>query len=82
LRIEKQGDDATGGITPSKRSPVSGSSTETTGALCLVTGVLPGPIIDALRPAVRGLTGAPMPQQSTIAWASIVPIAESRNPWT
>jgi formate hydrogenlyase subunit 3/multisubunit Na+/H+ antiporter MnhD subunit len=48
-------------------------------ALCLVAGILPGLIIDALGPAVRGLTGTSMPQQSTIAWASIVPIAESRS---
>ena len=33
LRTAKQGADVTGGITPSKRSPVSGSSAETMGAL-------------------------------------------------
>ena len=48
-------------------------------ALCLVTGILPGLFIDALGPVVRGLTGASMPQQSTLAWLSIVPIAESRS---
>jgi NADH:ubiquinone oxidoreductase subunit 5 (subunit L)/multisubunit Na+/H+ antiporter MnhA subunit len=48
-------------------------------ALCLVTGILPGLIIDALGPVVSGLTGASMPQQSTLSWLSIVPIAESRS---
>jgi formate hydrogenlyase subunit 3/multisubunit Na+/H+ antiporter MnhD subunit len=48
-------------------------------ALCLVTGILPGLFIDALGPVVRSLTGASMPQQSTLAWLSIVPIAESRS---
>jgi hydrogenase-4 component B len=48
-------------------------------ALCLATGILPGLFIDALGPVVRGLTGASMPQQSTLAWLSIVPIAESRS---
>jgi hydrogenase-4 component B len=47
--------------------------------LCLVTGILPGPFIDALAPVVRGLTGMSMPEQSTRAWLSIVPIAESRS---
>ncbi|MBO0766275.1 MAG: hydrogenase 4 subunit B, partial [Hyphomicrobiaceae bacterium] len=47
--------------------------------LCLLTGILPGPVIDALGPVVRGLTGASMPHQTTMAWLSIVPIAESRS---
>jgi hydrogenase-4 component B len=48
-------------------------------ALCLVTGILPGLFIDALAPAVRGLVGASMPQQSTLAWLSTVPVGESRS---
>ncbi len=48
-------------------------------ALCLVVGVLPGLFIDALAPAVSGAVGARMPGQSTIAWLSIAPIAESRS---
>jgi hypothetical protein len=48
-------------------------------ALCLVAGILPGLFIDALAPAVQGLTGARMPQQSGLAWLSIVPVAESRS---
>ena len=48
-------------------------------ALCLLAGVLPGLFIDALAPVVQGLAGARMPQQSTLAWLSIVPVAESRS---
>ncbi len=47
--------------------------------LCLVVGVLPGPVIDAVAPAVQGLVGARMPAQTADAWLSIVPIAESRS---
>jgi hydrogenase-4 component B len=47
--------------------------------LCLVAGILPGLFIDALAPAVQGLTGARMPRQSGLAWLSIVPVAESRS---
>lgn len=48
-------------------------------ALCLFAGLLPGLLIDALKPAVRIATGATMPLQSKIAWLSIAPIAESRS---
>jgi formate hydrogenlyase subunit 3/multisubunit Na+/H+ antiporter MnhD subunit len=47
--------------------------------LCLLAGILPGLVIDGLAPAVQGLTGARMPEQSAVAWLSIVPIAESRS---
>jgi hydrogenase-4 component B len=46
---------------------------------CLLAGVLPGFCIDLLAPVVLGLTGARMPPQSTLAWLSIVPVAESRS---
>jgi formate hydrogenlyase subunit 3/multisubunit Na+/H+ antiporter MnhD subunit len=48
-------------------------------ALCFIAGILPGLFIDALAPAVEGLAGARMPAQTTIAWLSIVPVAESRS---
>jgi formate hydrogenlyase subunit 3/multisubunit Na+/H+ antiporter MnhD subunit len=48
-------------------------------ALCLLAGILPGLFIDALAPVVLGLIGARMPQQSALAWLSIVPIADSRS---
>ena len=46
---------------------------------CLLAGVLPGLCIDLLAPVVLGLTGARMPPQSTLAWLSVVPVAESRS---
>ena len=48
-------------------------------ALCLVAGVLPGLFIDALAPVANALVGTSMPQQSGLAWLTIVPIAESRS---
>ncbi|HVJ42924.1 MAG TPA: hydrogenase 4 subunit B [Dongiaceae bacterium] len=47
--------------------------------LCLVTGVLPGFFIDRLGPVVQSLVGGQMPHQLSVAWLSIVPIAESRS---
>jgi NADH:ubiquinone oxidoreductase subunit 5 (subunit L)/multisubunit Na+/H+ antiporter MnhA subunit len=48
-------------------------------ALCLVIGIIPGPVIDALAPVVNGLVAERMPVQSADPWLSIVPIAESRS---
>jgi hydrogenase-4 component B len=48
-------------------------------ALCFVTGVLPGPVIDLLAPVVAPLAGGRMPVQALDPWLSIVPIAESRS---
>ncbi|RFB79794.1 hydrogenase 4 subunit B [Methylovirgula sp. 4M-Z18] len=48
-------------------------------ALCVLAGVLPGGVIDALGPVVQGLTGARMPAQLSVPWLSIVPIAESHS---
>jgi formate hydrogenlyase subunit 3/multisubunit Na+/H+ antiporter MnhD subunit len=47
--------------------------------LCLLAGIFPAMIIDALAPAVDALTGTRMPVQMHVAWLSIVPIAESRS---
>jgi hypothetical protein len=47
--------------------------------LCLVVGVLPGPVIDQLGPAVQNLVGGSLPQQTAVPWLSIVPVAESRS---
>ncbi|MEZ5776193.1 MAG: hydrogenase 4 subunit B [Hyphomicrobiaceae bacterium] len=49
---------------------------------CVLAGVLPGLLIDALAPAVRAITGASMPQQGDLAWMTIVPIAESRSSYS
>ena len=48
-------------------------------ALCLVAGVLPGPVIDLLAPVAQSLVGARMPAQTFLPWASLVPIAEGRS---
>ena len=47
--------------------------------LCLLAGIFPGQVIDALAPIVRALIGASMTSQKAIPWMSIAPIAESRS---
>ena len=42
--------------------------------LCLLAGVFPGLMIDALKPVVQLAVGAAMPLQSKLAWLSIAPI--------
>ena len=48
-------------------------------ALCLLAGILPGFVIDALSPVTAGLVGGTMPEQHLLPWLSIVPIGESRS---
>src|SRR5689334_2724800 len=48
-------------------------------ALCLIAGVLPGLFIDALAPVAKTMVGNSMPQQASLPWFNIVPIAESRS---
>ena len=47
--------------------------------LCVLAGLFPGLVIDALAPAVQLAAGGRMPGQTGQAWLSIVPIAESRS---
>jgi len=47
--------------------------------LCVLAGVLPGFVIDALAPVTKALVGEAMPRQAGVPWLSIVPIAESRS---
>ena len=47
--------------------------------LCLLAGIFPGVVIDALAPAVQTLAGAHMPTQLGVAWLSIVPIESARS---
>ncbi|MBV9330673.1 MAG: hydrogenase 4 subunit B, partial [Alphaproteobacteria bacterium] len=49
------------------------------GLLCLLAGILPGFLIDALAPVVDLAVGARLATQHGIEWLSIVPIAESRS---
>jgi hypothetical protein len=48
-------------------------------ALCLVAGILPGLVIDALAPVAHTVVGARMPEQLSAPWLSIVPVMESRS---
>ena len=47
--------------------------------LCLVAGILPGILIDALNPVVALLLDASMPRQAELPWLTIIPIAQSRS---
>jgi NADH:ubiquinone oxidoreductase subunit 5 (subunit L)/multisubunit Na+/H+ antiporter MnhA subunit len=49
------------------------------GGLCLLVGIFPGFVIDALQPLASALVGGRMPAQSASPWLSIVPIAEGRS---
>ena len=48
-------------------------------ALCLLAGILPGVVIDALAPVTLALVDGRMPAQATAPWLSIVPIAAGRS---
>jgi len=48
-------------------------------AICLLAGIFPGALIDALAPVVQALTGAHMPSQIGLDWLTIVPVAQSRS---
>jgi hydrogenase-4 component B len=47
--------------------------------LCLLAGLLPGLVIDAIAPAAELLVGARLPVQADVPWLSIVPVAETRS---
>jgi hydrogenase-4 component B len=47
--------------------------------LCLLAGILPGFVIDALAPVTLGLVGSQLPVQSALSWLTIVPIATGRS---
>ena len=48
-------------------------------SLCLLAGILPGLVIDALSPIAAEILGGRMPVQANEEWLSIVPIAQSRS---
>jgi hydrogenase-4 component B len=48
-------------------------------AFCLLAGILPGLVIDALSPITTEILGGSMPIQANEPWLSIAPIAESRS---
>src|SRR5262249_23171349 len=47
--------------------------------ICLLAGILPGFVIDALAPVVQALVGGRIPPQAGRQWLAIVPIAEGRS---
>jgi formate hydrogenlyase subunit 3/multisubunit Na+/H+ antiporter MnhD subunit len=71
------------------RTPATAQAQETDGfslsamfilaGLCVLAGVLPGFVIDALAPVAKMLAADVMPRQAIQPWLSIVPIAESRS---
>jgi hydrogenase-4 component B len=50
--------------------------------LCLLCGIVPGFLIDAINPAVSLVLGASMPGQADLPWQTIIPIAESRSSYS
>jgi hypothetical protein len=47
--------------------------------VCLLAGIFPGFVIDAIAPAVKLLLGHQMPAQSSVPWLTIVPISQGRS---
>ncbi|HUI18777.1 MAG TPA: hydrogenase 4 subunit B [Alphaproteobacteria bacterium] len=47
--------------------------------LCLLAGILPGPVIDLLAPLTQALVQGHMPAQASTSWLAIVPVSESRS---
>ncbi len=48
-------------------------------ALCLLIGVVPGLVIDALVPVTNLLTGSRLPAQATQPWLTLVPVSDTRS---
>lgn len=51
-------------------------------ALCVLAGVLPGMVIDAISPLVQATLAGRLPLQADEAWFTIVPIAEGRSSYS
>jgi len=50
--------------------------------LCVLAGVLPGVVIDAISPVSQAMMGGQLPAQTHEAWVRIVPIAETRSSYS
>jgi len=48
-------------------------------AACLLVGILPGYVIDAMAPVVQSMLGGHMSPQHAMPWLSLVPITKSRS---
>ncbi|MDP1737937.1 MAG: hydrogenase 4 subunit B [Caulobacter sp.] len=46
---------------------------------CLLIGILPGPVLDALAPIARVLVGQALPAQSGQPWLMLAPLADHRS---
>lgn len=46
---------------------------------CLLAGIFPGQMVNALGPVVKEFAGQALPQQSVPFWAPMVPIAQTRS---
>jgi len=51
-------------------------------ATCVLAGVFPGVIIDAVSPVVEATLSARLPVQANEAWYTIIPIAEARSSYS
>lgn len=49
------------------------------GLACVLIGVLPGPVLDLLAPAIDQLATARLPVQSTQPWLTLVPLDSARS---
>jgi hypothetical protein len=50
--------------------------------LCLLAGLLPGLVVNALAPVTQALLGAAMPPQASAPWLPLAPVAESRSSYS
>jgi hydrogenase-4 component B len=50
--------------------------------LCLAVGIVPGFVMDGLAPVTSQLLNARMPEQSGLAWLTIVPVAAARSSYS
>jgi formate hydrogenlyase subunit 3/multisubunit Na+/H+ antiporter MnhD subunit len=48
-------------------------------ALCLLLGLFPGAVVDALAPVTTSLLGGQMPVQSSDRWLSLIPVSAARS---
>ena len=48
-------------------------------ALCLLAGIFPAVVINALAPVARALIGTTMPAQGYVPWSVIIPVAAARS---
>jgi formate hydrogenlyase subunit 3/multisubunit Na+/H+ antiporter MnhD subunit len=66
-------------LTARETDPYSVLSMIVLAACCVLIGILPAPLVDLLAPATQQIIHTRMPEQSVLAWRSLVPIAESRS---